>query len=66
MGHNLTLLGELAVSVWGSSLPRGGVGQGRESPQFLPEIWPYPCWGLDRNSPPQFGGGVAPITAQLL
>lgn len=54
------------MCVGGSSLPWGGVGQGRESPQFLPEIsglTPLEV-GLKTFLPNM--GGVAPITAQLL
>uniref|UniRef100_A0A8C3WQS2 Uncharacterized protein n=1 Tax=Catagonus wagneri TaxID=51154 RepID=A0A8C3WQS2_9CETA len=41
----------------GSSLPWRGVGQGKESPQFLPEIsGPTPAGGLTESPPPSFGG----------
>lgn len=57
----------------GSSLPWRGVEQGRESPQFLPEVFsgPTPAGGWNENPPPQFGGCCllhcpAPLTAPLV
>lgn len=47
----------------GSSLPWGGVGQGKESSQFLPEIsGPTPAGGLT-ESPPHPFGGCCPISS---
>lgn len=69
VGHNLISFGRWLPVCEGSSLPWRGVEQGRESPQFLPEVssGPTPAGGWTEN-PPQFGGCCllhcpAPLTA---